>query len=256
MAKNITADTLDIGDIEDEWTTSSGLPLANSDVEVVECSFGYNAKIGADVLCANFVFLPVDGDGDTIEQSFSVGKGWEAHDKGKVITRDDGRGGAVNQSTNYGRLIESAKAAIAESGLDFPFATPRIASGWVGTKWHIATEKVTVKNPSTGAETEKDAYVFTAYHGMSDGDAPKAKAAAGKGKAAAGKTSAKAAVKDDADDELDALRAKLVELAGECEDHDDFVEKALAIDGVENGPLERAVLKAKGDGSIWAEVNS
>lgn len=237
---------------EDEWQTSSGLPLANADVEVLEASFGFNAKIGADTLCMNFTFGTLDDDGqvvgETIDQSFSVGSGWEARDGGKYLVDENGnKNRTVNKQTNFGRLIDSAREAISASDEEFPFTSPRIAEDWIGTRWHVGTVQVTTRNPQTEKETTKDAFVFTKYYGKTTTEK--------KAPAAKGKTSSKAAAKaDEGDDELAALRAQLVALAGECEDHEEFVDKALEIKGVEGGPLERAVMRAKGDASIWAEV--
>jgi hypothetical protein len=248
MAKDQDIDIV-LDDIDSEWETSSGLPLANMDVEVIDCTFGFNAKLGADVLCANFTFAAIGGDGESIEQSFSVGKGWEAKSKGAYIAREDGRGGQVNKQTNYGRLIDSAVAAIKEAGADIPFKSPRIAAGWVGTKWHMATETIETENPTTGKKSTKDAFVFGKYLGAG-GEATGGSKSAGKSSGAPGKTLKE--VK--ADDENAELRAKLIELAKECDDPDDFVEKALAIPGVEDGPLEAAVLKHKKPDSIWQQA--
>jgi hypothetical protein len=245
MAKDQDIDIV-LDDIDSEWETSSGLPLANLDVEVTDCTFGFNAKLGPDVLCAIFTFVPVDGDGESIEQSFSVGKGWEAKSKGAYIAREDGRGGQVNKQTNFGRLIDSAVAAVKEAGVDIPFKSPRIAAGWVGTKWHMATETIETENPQTGKKSTKDAFVFGSYLGRGDGPVAAGAKVAGKSKDK-GEVAA-------ADDPNAELRAKLIELAKECDDPDDFVEKALAIPGVEDGPLEAAVLKHKKPDSIWQQA--
>lgn len=241
---------------EDQWQTSSGLPLANADVQVVALEFGYNAKLGSDILCANFQFAPIDDDGElgeVIDQSFSVGKGWEAVEKGAFLIDENGsRTRTVNGQTNFGRLVNSAVAAIKESGEEFPFLSPRIASGWVGTRWHIGTEQVTSTNPQTGKESVKDAFVAAKYLGKID-EAAGVKAAGSKASATGGSKKAKDA---DEDDETQALRKRLLELAREHDDHDDFVDAAFKIDGVEGGPLERAVMRSKGDGSIWAEAKS
>ena len=234
---------------EDEWQTSSGLPLANADVQVQEAAFGFNAKIGADTLCMNFTFVTLDEEGnvvgESIDQSFSVGSGWEARDGGRFLVDEGGnKGRTVNKQTNFGRLIESARETIKASGEDYPFASPRVAEDWIGTKWHVGTVQVTTRNPQTDKETTKDAFVFTKYYGKTTADGGSTK-----------KTTAKAKKEEAADDgAVSELRARLVALAGECEDHEEFVDRALEIPGVEGGPLERAVMRAKGDASIWAEV--
>lgn len=227
---------------DSEWETGSGLALADADVVVSAASFGYNANLGADVLCANFTFVPAEG-GEPIEQSFSVGKGWEALEKGAKLVSEDGRARKINGQTNYGRLIDSAVQAVQASGGEMPFQSPRIADGWVGTSWHVGTVSVPTTNPSTKKETVSDKFVFTAFLGTTSTEAA-AKPAAG-----AAKASGKAATGIDP-----KLRLALVELAEASDDHDAFTEKALELDGVEgNREAEKLVLKT-GPGSIWHEV--
>lgn len=228
---------------DQEWETGSGLALADANVVVTAASFGYNANLGADVLCANFTFVPVEG-GEPIEQSFSVGKGWEAVNKGANLVSEDGRPRKINGQTNYGRLIDSAVQAVQASGREMPFASPRMAEGWVGTSWHVGTVAITTTNPVTKKEAIKDAFVFTAFLGSVEGSAGNV----GKADKASTTTTKKASGLDP------KLRMELTELAEAADDHDSFVEKALALDGVEgNREAEKLVLKT-GPGSIWHEV--
>lgn len=228
-------------ELNSEWETSSGLPLADADVTVVACSFGFNANLGADRLCANFTFAPLEG-GELIEQSFTVGKGWEAKNKGAQLVNEDGTPRKVSNRTNFGRLIDSAVAAVKASGATvMPFESAKNADGWVGTNWHMDTVEVDTLNKKN-EQVKGEAFIFTAFLGGSPTDeAP----AAAKG------TSKPAAAKGGIDPKL---RLALVELAEAADDHDAFTEKALELDGVEgNREAEKLVLKT-GPGSIWHEV--
>lgn len=249
-----------------EWETGSGLSLAGADAEIIGATFGFNDKIGAGVICANFTFQPTEG-GDPVEQSFSVGNGWEIAEKGDLLVTADGRPRKINSNTNFGRLIDSITGAgmFADRGPackgEVPFDTPRRASNWIGTMWTVDTVQVKTTNPSTKVEGVKDAYVFTDYLGRSDDAPTKGKAGgkpAGRPAASAGRGAAKpkAGPDDDFGIEDDDLRAALVELAATSDDHASFVEAAYDIDGVEgDGAVEKAIYNKK-PGSLWATANA
>jgi hypothetical protein len=226
--------------VEEEWALGSGLPLADADVIVTGCEFGYNPNIGGGtVLCANFTFRNLDS-GEDGDQSFTVGNGFEALDKGATLAPEDGKPRKISGQSNYGRLIGSALEAVGGPA-NMPGTGPRNASTWVGTKWHTGTVKVKVVNPETKKESERDAIVFESYLGVDEDEAAPAK-----GKAASS-SKAKAATPD-IDPEL---LAQLVELAGEHEDKDDFVEAALEVDGVEGNKAAVSAIMSNKPGSIW-----
>lgn len=226
---------------DDEWTLGTGLALAGGDWTVAACSFGFNAKLGADALCANFVFTDPSGESEDQQQSFSVGKGWEAVDGGEALVREDGQRGKIGKTTNYGRLVNSAMDATKAAGVAMPFASPRLAAGWVGTSWTLGTVSYTTQFKDEEAK-ERSAFVFTAYKG--------AGATATAVKAPGGKAAPKAPSATDIDaDLLAALHALAVTHAA---DHDAFVEAAYEIDGVDGVKhVEKAILKSAA-GSIWA----
>lgn len=238
---------------DNEWETGSGLPLAGADVEVIACSFGYNAVYSTEALCAMFTFQNLEG-GEPQQQSFSVGKFWEAADNSDAIVSEDGRKRRISGVSNYGRLIDSAVAAVKLAGADMPFASPRIASGWVGTKWRIDTVPIT--NNYKGVETTKDAFVFTAYLGA-DAATNSTTAGSAGSNVAVKVTSSKSAAASPTGIDGD-LHVALTSLAKQhSDDHDAFVDAALELDGVEgNKMVERAILASSGAKSIWAEANS
>lgn len=221
-----------------EWELSSGLALDGATGTITAMEFGFNAKIGAGVLCANMSITPDDG-GEVIEQSFSVGKGWDASRDGSELVREGGGGGSINKSTNFGILIASAIDCLDGDGSKLG-GTPRSTETWIGTTWDWGTVKHMTRNPTTGAEAEKDKFVVTKYHGR-DGAAAAAKPAGAAKKAAA------------ATEEIDPeLWDKLVALAGEHAEHDTFVEAALDLPEVEGSkPAQKAVMGTRA-GSVWA----
>lgn len=253
--------------IPDEWQTSSGLSLAGAEVEIIGAVFGFNQNIGADTICLNFTFQPLEG-GDPIEQSFSVGNGWEIAEKGDLLAAADGRARSINRSTNLGRLIDSilgvgdfAKRGPAFKGEGAPFGSPKRASEWIGTKWLVDTIPVETRNPKTQEVKTKDAYVFVDFLGSGSGaggsvKAAGAKATGGKADKAAGKATAKAADEDTYGIEDAELRAELLELAKGSDSHDEFVEAAYKVDGVDGDQaVEGAILKKRA-GSLWAAAQA
>lgn len=241
------------------WETGAGLPLVGADATITDAKFGINAKIGADALCLILTFQP-DGTDEEVEQSFSVGNGWEPAEKGDLLVSADGKPRKINANTNLGLLIDSiiGVGPFAQRGPAAdtpPFADPKRASDWIGTRWTVDTHKVDRKNPQTGVTTSKDAYVFTAYLGSADDNPKGASKAAAKG-AGAGKPAAKKA--DDTygiDD--DDLRAELIKAAKKADgDHNDFIENALAVEGVDGDSAVEKAVYAKKPGSLWAAVQA
>jgi hypothetical protein len=223
------------------------LPLDDADVTIVGFEFGYNAKIGAGIGCANITFRNNES-GEDIEQSFTIGKAFDIVDKGRAIA---GAAKTINANTNYGRLVMSMKDAIGgpeQMAAQFPDGFTQ-ATSLLGSMWHLNTTKVEVKNLQTGNMQEKDAIIATAFLGM-DGEASKpaaAKPAAAK-PAAASKPAGKPTLADTDPD----LFAELVELAQQHDDYDDFVAAALDRDDVDGNALAmNAVMSAKA-GGVWA----
>lgn len=226
--------------LENEWETGTGLALDGMEAEITGFEFGFNSKLGADRLCANVTFTPLDG-GENAEQSFTVGKGWEVNADGWLVP-ENGKLRPVNKQSNFGMLIDSAVAAVKAADAEVPFKSPRQADAWIGTKWKIGTTKVSGRvNVETGEAKDVDAFIFAGYLGAA-GSKPSEK----KGGASAGSTS-KGGGKLDAD-----LRKKLLKLAITSDSPDDFAETALALDAVKESEAAQKVIL---DGSLYAEAN-
>lgn len=223
--------------VEDEYALSSGLPLDGAEVEITAFEYGFNANIGAGILCANIAFTKAE-DGDVVEQSFSVGDGWEARDKGASIATGDGKPRKLSSRSNWGRFVEHALKVAGRENMP---PTPKSSDGWVGTKWTLGTTPVDSTNPTTGVKKTKDAVVPVAFLGKATAGT---KASGSKSTAAKGKVTL-----ETADPEL---WASLVELAGEHDSHTDFMAAALERDDVDGNPLATNAVVSTKPGGIWA----
>jgi hypothetical protein len=261
--------------LDQEWETTTGLPLDGANVTITAAEFGYNADIGAGVVCMNMTFVDDDTEAE-VEQSFSVGKTGEPNRDGSELT---GAPAKFSGRSNYGRLIDSVRSLVDHPGE--VIGSPKKAEGWVGTKWTVGTTPVETTNPNKPDEKKvKDALVFVAYHGKADGKPAKAKAGATSKRAAK-----PAPVADDDDDETDeaaadpavgtsevrgdavdadsgntlgidaALWKRLVKMAKASDTHDEFSDLALELDEVDaDKKVQKAVLSTKA-GSVWHAVN-
>jgi hypothetical protein len=221
-----------------EWSLGSGLPLADAEVTITGFEFGYNNDIAAGAVFANVVFTDIDGEEH--DQSFSVGDGWEPVNKGAELVAVNGKPRKLSKNSNFGRLVASAIEAV--GGSDKVESVlgqgPRVASSWLGTKWHTTTVEVEVTTKGSDTKQKRDRVVFDAYLGR-DGDAAPAKS----GKAEASSTLG-----------LDKeLYDNLVQMASDAANHDAFMDLALEIDGVQGiKTVEKLVMSTKAGASIWA----
>lgn len=214
---------------DDEWVTTTGLPLDGADAEIIESSFGPNAEIGLDVVCWNVTFKDLETD-EEVEQSFSVGKAGKPSRDGSELV---GTGGFSSRS-NYGRIINCAKALVDHPG--DVIGSPRQAEGWLGTRWSLGTIQVKGRtDPQTGEPMDdRDVLVLTAYLGKGEDDekpkkatrtAKKATKATGGAKKAAPatKTSRRARAKEEEPEEPEEAEA-------EDEDEGDYPDPPKGVD--------------------------
>jgi hypothetical protein len=230
-----------------EWELSSGLPLADAEVEIVGFEFGFNNDIAAGQLFANVSFT--DADGETHDQSFSVGQGWASTNKGAELVAENGKPKKFSKNSNFGRLVYSAIEAVGgiEKVGEALGHGPRFAASWIGTKWRTGTVEVEVtKNgEKDGEKIKRDRIIFTEFLGR-EGAAP---AAGGKKE----KATAGAAAKSETLGLAQELFDQLIELAKGSADHDAFMDAALELDGVQGvKEVEKLVMSTKAGASIWS----
>jgi|688.fasta_scaffold07683_15 hypothetical protein len=216
-----------------EWNLSSGLPLADADVTITGFEFGYNNDIAAGAVFANIQFT--DSDGDVHQQSFSVGDGWEPANKGTELVAENGKPKKLSKNSNFGRLVQSAIEAVGADKVEHVLGMgPRVAGSWLGTRWHTTTVEVEVSAPGSTDRRKRDRIVFDQFLGREGGSTT---------------TSAKAS------DTLGLpsdLYTTLLSIAKEAKDHDDFMDTALEMDGVQGvKDVEKLVMSTKAGASIW-----
>jgi hypothetical protein len=223
-----------------EWSLGSGLPLADAEVTITGFEFGYNNDIAAGAVFANVVFTDIDGEEH--DQSFSVGDGWEPANKGAELVAENGKPRKLSKNSNFGRLVASAIEAVGSDKVETVLGQgPRVASSWLGTKWHTTTVEVEVSAPGATERKKRDRVVFDAYLGREGEAAPAASA-----------KSAKATASETLGLDKE-LFDKLVEMAKEASNHDAFMDVALETDGVQGvKTAEKLVMSTKAGASIWA----
>lgn len=238
----------------DPYALSSGLPLADVDVTVTKAEFRFETEYSAEALVCVIEFTPESGEPQ--EQYYSCGKGWEPLDRGAAAGHVSGRDMNFNGQSGIGRFL--AHAFECDGFLDdvkSEGVVPTQAEFYVGRKFHLGTVQVTTTNPKTGKEKTNDFIIPVEYYGTDAGDsggkAP-AKKSAAKGPSAIEKK--QLALIDQLTEENSDLVDALVELAGEVDDHDEFMEAAMELDGVADSELAQQVAMSSKAGSIWAQA--
>jgi len=208
------------------WGLSEGLPLEGADVTITDCVFLVDNEYAAGALVASMTLIPDEYDGDMSNlrpQLYSLGKGWEAVDKGARAEHESGKFRQFAKQSSYGSWIgaalqcEGAPEYLAE--LD-----PRDADTWINTRWTLGTQTY-----ETQEKKEKARIVPVAFLGLA-GDEEKKPAkpvakSAGKAAQAPAKAANKAAPpapKKSAELDDDVTEA-LTALAKEHDDFDAFM---------------------------------
>lgn len=247
----------------DAWGTESGL-FTNYEGTVAESWFGTDENI--DDPTRVFLFWrfidPVNEDGERYDEwteRFTIGKGWEVADGGSRIVRSDGNTRKkVNENTDYGRIInrvmgdqgggkEGQKYAEEFKGVLDVLAErgePQNAKVWEGLSFKIAEHEFSFTNDEdeeiTYTRNLPVAFLGVSGEGESGGSGGQSESnGSSNGKAA--KAKAKAALK---------------KLAKEHEDHGDFLDAALEIDGVADDDELMELAADDSDEGLFAQVNS
>lgn len=228
---------------DEEWATSSGLPIDGFRGTVENVEFTINHQIGPNVVVARFEV--VNTEGEKVEQDFSVGSNHQPNQDGTEL---EGKA-PFSDVSNFGRLINSALAIFKAGNLSpkEEIGNPRVGKNWIGSEWTFKTVEVQSGRPGEDAKTTRRRPVFAAYHGKG-GTAIDVTVATAEPKT----TTSKAKAKDQPNVDPE-LWNELVELAKSCSDHKEFVGKALDLDAVEHGGREvQKLVASDGKGSVWA----
>lgn len=243
---------------DEAWGMGSGLALDGMTGVITAAEFGFNANIGAGIVCLNLTIEDTeDADAEEVEQSFSCGNKFEASRDGSELVG----GGKIIKTSNYGILLGSLAECVDDVATDLPDFDPRVAASWVGLHATWGSIQSETTNPTTQVKSVKDKFIITEFHGFGEAEAeakPAKKSAAKKAAASTKKASssrvggAKAdpnAAPEGVDDEL---WAELLALANEHDDHGDFATAALDIEAVDgNKAAQKAIMGTKA-GSVWA----
>lgn len=241
----------------DPFKMSEGL-LDDVDVWVDEFRFEFNPDYNnGETLVGVAVISSDDDDVESgTELMFSCGDGWTTNDGGNTAEREDGKEKTFNARSAMGMFAAGA-IGVAEDVMraryDNDGTTPMMGAMYVGLGFHLDTQEV-----DYGGEIGKRGRLvptaFLGEKGKSGGAAKKAAAPAKKAaKKAAGATK-KAAPKDEGGVPAE-VKATLDGIADECENHDEFMERAMSeLDPDVITPDVEAAIADSEDGSIWDEA--
>jgi len=188
----------------------------------------------------------VDGeDGpETQEFRYSVGKGFEAAEKGGLAVREDGKKKPFNKSSIYARFVTAALDSGAPLRERADEHGPNRASLFDGMVFHMSQTEY-----DFGGEIGKRSYLMPdKFLGMKGEDKEPAKTPAKAAKAAAnGEVPAKVKVA------LRTAAKKVVEAGG---DYDDYIVAGYEVDGVMDNPEAEAFMLDDSDAGVWAKAQS
>lgn len=245
-------------ELHDEWELGSGLAIDGATVTVIASRFGVNNDYSADAVC----WLPTFADGETgetKEELFSIGKGWEIAERGERI--EGGR--KINNRSRYGRWIAAAMELDGVEDFLRGRGSPRNAGTWTDTVWTVKVHEEATVNPETKAEKVSTFLIPVEFHGTgvaeakSDGGGKKADAKPAKGAAKAAAKEDKPAAGADLDPEVRAQLLKIaVKVVAKGGDHDVFADNALDIDEIAGNKAAVKAVQASGEGSVWAEASA
>lgn len=247
----------------DPFKMSEGL-LDDVDVWIDEFRFEFNPDYNnGETLVGVAVISSDDDDVESgTELMFSCGDGWTTNDGGNTAEREDGKSKTFNARSAMGMFAAGA-IGVAEEVMrgryDNDGTTPMMGAMYVGLGFHLDIQEV-----DYGGEIGKRGRLvptaFLGEKGKGGGKASgaakatgSAKKASGAAKKASGATKKKAApdeggIPEDVKSTLDAI-------ADECENHDEFMERAMSeLDPDVITPDVEAAIADSDDGSIWDEA--
>jgi len=212
----------------DDWGTTSGL-LDDFDLKVKNAWYGPDEESDNQEKIFLFLSGPAYQDGEEIDEEYSerfgTGKGWEVVDEGAAVEHGSGRNKFI-RSSGVGRLIDTAVGLgddVAE--LLGSRGAPYEAKVFDGLTIHFERRVVSKWKNDDGDEIVWEMPLPTSIVATKSKVKGKGKAK-GKGKGK-GHAKASSSSKPKADVSEKALRRKLLKLADDYEDFDEFVDAAL-----------------------------
>jgi hypothetical protein len=256
-----------------DFGTSSGLPEQLTGT-VADAWFGRNEAAEGDFADKQFLWLKLiniesdEYDGDEYTVRVGLGNGWEAIDGGKAVVRSDGSTKQFNGSTAIGKIINRCLGHNGgKEGREFQEAftgaldalqanagkiegktlpAQQYASIWVGLRFEFAQEEYSSR--IGGEETTWSWTMPAKFVGVDE----RVSGGSGGGSAA----SAAAAPAENGNGGESGLVDSLKALAKTCSSHSEFVQKALAVDGVTADQALLAQVADESDNGLFAQANA
>lgn len=219
---------LDEGSIFDDFTGT-----------LVDAYFGTDARIdNGQTLLLITTFESPELDKPNVVM-FSCGKGWKQEDNGARAVREDGAKKNFTKNSSIGLFIQNALKVGAGPAMKKNGGSQFNAASYIGLKLHMKATEI-----DYGKEIgKKKKLVPVEFLGV-DGEL----AAGG---ASGGATNAKPATSTKAADDSPLMEA-VKSIAAEAASHEEFMEKAFAIPGVEDDTKLAAAVMSTKPGSIWS----
>ena len=247
---------------ETAWGTSSGL-LETCTGTIAEAWFGRNEQAegpGADrvYLFWRLINLETEEEQDEWVARLSIGNGWEPIEGGAKVVREDGGSKPFNNSTDYGKVINRVlgqnggkEGRAFEGQFDGAFevlkgrGTQYQADVWVGMRFDFDTEEFS--STINGEDVTWNRLLPQRFVGMDE-------RVAGDTSSTAPSTESVAATTPSSGSSPNGVEQQLAELARNCETHDEFVNKALQVDGVSSDQALLAKVADRGDSGLFAQA--
>lgn len=216
----------------DPFKMSEGL-IDDVDIFIDDFSFEFDPEYNkGDTLVGKAV---ISSDDDEVENGtellFACGTGWTSNDQGATAEREDGKEKTFNNGSKMG-LFAASCINVAEDVMRARYeadndVTPMSGKMYIGLGFHVEIREYNY----SGEIGKKNYLAATKFLGdRSDGAKPASsttkKASAAKPK---GKAKAKAEPEAGSSDGIDAdVLKQLDAIADDCENHDEFMERAMA----------------------------
>lgn len=231
----------------DPFAFSSGL-LDDVDVAIVSARFTTLSDYmdGTQLLWVAETIVNGEDGPEENELRYSVGKGFEAAEKGDLAVREDGKKKPFNKSSAYALFVSAALDAGAPLRERADEHGPNRASLFDGMIFHMV--QVTTKYGGDIGDISRlmpDKYLGMKGEGKAQTKAAPAKAA--KAEAANGEVPAKLKV---------ALRKVAKEVIAAGGDYDDYLVKAYEVDGVMDDPDAEAFMLDDSPEGVWAKAQA
>ena len=225
----------------DGWTPSTGL-ADDFDGVITDSYFTRDSKFPPEAAILKLVVMADDQEIGEQTILLSCGNGYDILDNGARIVHESqvktGKNRAFNNNSNAWAFIQSAAKSGAAKTMQ-ERGTMWDAGVWTGLKFHFKREQYKPFN----SDEPKNRMVVTSFLGVG-----------GESKGATQQRTE--AAPQESNGVAPLLRAKLVKTAQEAKDHDDFMDKAFAIEGVAGNQAAEALVMSTGKGSIWASRES